>query len=68
MNARYLSPSERFYRGEVTREEARRLVLENSQQAQRATGSPELNRVLRVLGVLLVPFVFIADIFSARRD
>lgn len=63
----YLSPSERFYRGMITREEARRLVLANASRSRRVTSSPEFNKLVKVIGILLIPFIFLANCVGSRR-
>ncbi|MBK5260523.1 MAG: hypothetical protein JJE51_13105 [Thermoanaerobaculia bacterium] len=64
----YLSPSERFYRGEISREEARVEVLANVRRTRKVTGSPELNRILRVAGMLFFPILLVIDSLTSRRQ
>lgn len=64
----YFSPSEQYYRGEISRDEARRTVLANATRTRKVTGSPTLNRILKVAGMLAIPFVFIAHCLASKRN
>jgi hypothetical protein len=65
--ATYLSPSERFYRGEITREQARKLVLANARRSRNITGSRGLDRVLKVFAFLLIPLGALANYLASSR-
>ena len=68
MSMPYFSPSELFYRGKVSREQARQMVLANASQTRKVTGSPTLNRLLKVAGMLILPFVFVAHCVASKRN
>jgi hypothetical protein len=68
MRVPYFSPSELFYRGEVSRERARQMVLENASKTRKITGSPTLNRILKIGSMLILPFVLLAHLVASKRN
>jgi hypothetical protein len=63
-----LTPSQRYYQGEISARDAAKLERERIRAERMDTGYPKLNKVLLIVGIIWFLPVFILEALTNRRS